>query len=165
MTYLKWRVMKILPIPEKWKLSVRYSLIQWTVLARRRREKIISFTLDKDETLIWSLWPWNHLLAWGGLKIFSRRGGQKMASRGGRLAIYPPHAHLWVDSVCPIPWRGNDRSRQLGTKSQIMKRISIASLPGRFVLLTLRNFGALTLIFSKTDQNGSRSSFLFAFAF
>ena len=102
MTYLKWRVMKILPIPEKWKLSVRYSLIQWTVLARRRREKIISFTLDKDETLIWSLWPWNHLLAWGGLKILSRRGGQKMASRGGRLAIYPPtHTYALRPAVSP----------------------------------------------------------------
>ena len=39
-------------------------------------------------------WPWNHLLAWGGPKVLSRRGGQKMASRGGRPAIYPPHAHL-----------------------------------------------------------------------
>ena len=65
-----------------------------TILARRRREKIISFTLDKDETLIWSLWPWNHLLAWGGSEMLSRRGGQKMASRGGRPAIHPPtHTH------------------------------------------------------------------------
>ena len=66
------------------------------MLARRRREKIISFTLDKDGTLIWALgaWAWNHLLAWGGSEMLCRGEGQKMASRGGRPAIYPPHAHL-----------------------------------------------------------------------
>ena len=62
------------------------------MLARRRREKIISFTLDKDGTLIWALgaWAWNHLLAWGGSEMLCRGEGQKMASRGGRPAIYPP---------------------------------------------------------------------------
>ena len=46
-----------------------------TILARRRREKIISFTLDKDRTFIWALEPpaglggfWNALQGWGGQK-------------------------------------------------------------------------------------------------
>ena len=47
------------------------------MLARRRREKIISFTLDKDGTFIWALrpgttcWPGgarNALQGWGGQK-------------------------------------------------------------------------------------------------
>ena len=49
--------------------------------------------------------PWNHLLGWGGSEMLYRGGGQKMASRGGRPAIYPPHAHLCdeVNYITEIP--------------------------------------------------------------
>ena len=120
-SWLRW-------LPEKLKLSLRYSMIQCTLLARRRREKIILFTLIRVRLLYgaclnfqyiyrqiycWDLRPlpkfgkkgfqglrpWNHLLAWGGSKMLSRGEGQKMASRGGRLAICPPHAHLFVQRI------------------------------------------------------------------
>ena len=35
----------------------------------------------------------------GGSEMLYRGGGQKMASRGGRPVIYPPHAHLWYICV------------------------------------------------------------------
>ena len=44
------------------------------MLARRRREKIISFTLDKDGTFIWALGPGT--TCWpGGTEMLSRGGG------------------------------------------------------------------------------------------
>ena len=39
-------------------------------------------------------WAWNHLLAWGGPEMLSRGGGVKNGLQGGRMATYPPHAHL-----------------------------------------------------------------------
>ena len=78
------------------KLSLRYSLIQCsTILARCRREKIISFTLDKDGTLIWPL-GLEPPAGLGGSEMLSRGGGVKNGLQGGRIAIYPPHAHLCI---------------------------------------------------------------------
>ena len=44
-------------------------------------------------------WPWNHLLAWGGSEMLSRGRGVKNGLQGGRIATYPPHAHLWLEDT------------------------------------------------------------------
>ena len=51
-----------------------------TILARRRQEKIISFTLDKDRTFIWALEPPAGL---GGSKNPLQEGGSKNGLQGG----------------------------------------------------------------------------------
>ena len=75
------------------------------MLARRRREKIISFTLDKDGTLIWPL-GLEPPAGLGGSEMLSRGGGVKNGLQGGRIAIYPPHAHLWV-----LPFKNADQEK------------------------------------------------------
>ena len=60
------------------------------MLARRRREKIISFTLDKDGTFIWALGPGTTCWPGGGSEMLSRGRGVKNGLQGGRIAIYPP---------------------------------------------------------------------------
>ena len=70
-----------------------------TILARRRREKIISFTLDKDGTFIWALGPGTTCWPGGGLKCSPGVGGSKMASRGVELLFTPP-THTYALSTC-----------------------------------------------------------------
>ena len=60
------------------------------MLARRRREKIISFTLDKDGTFIWALRPGTTCWPGGGPKCSPGVGGSKMASRGVEWLLTPP---------------------------------------------------------------------------
>ena len=57
--------------------------ISYDNLGRRRREKNFSFTLDKDGTFTYmGPWPWNHLLAWGGLKCSTGVGVKKWPPGG-----------------------------------------------------------------------------------
>ena len=65
------------------KMKIVNKILPDTVYKLRQARKehfIYTFTLDKDETHIWGLQPWNYLLAWGGLKCSpggrSKRGVQ-----------------------------------------------------------------------------------------
>ena len=63
------------------------------MLARRRREKIIHLHLIRMGLLYWPL-GLEPPAGLGGSEMLSRGRGVKNGLQGGRMATYPPHAHL-----------------------------------------------------------------------
>ena len=59
-------------------------------------KKIFHLHLIRMALFIWALGPGTTCWPGGGSEMLSRGGGVKNGLQGGRIATYPPHAHLWA---------------------------------------------------------------------